>query len=279
MDTSSEKYNVKIPASAISHLRHSKHPDKIRTIIGDILRVNDPEGYAKHTRWSGQKQTFDDYEDMDDAKHNIRMANFHKGYNAVRKLQKQFLDSKMCSFGNNEETKSRDGISKLLAIKKWSLTKFQDRKQYTKTFPCEVNGEQISILVSGRLDGECAHRNTHAVVEVKNRFKGLLFHPRESEVCQVRMYMELTGYEHGFLFERHVDETENISVVPLSRKDKPDFVNDIFNDGNFKKNVATVLRCLRDENEFARIFDKQFNPSKNENDERQIRYNDNFFKK
>jgi len=255
---------IKISSSCVASFRHGKHGDKVRTAIANTLKINDPDGFARHGKYTHPNPDFErsfvdeNFEgvDIDDAKHNIKMSNSRLGYATVKRLQQDFLNTRMCEFGNEEETRSRPGVERLLAIKKWVLTKFQDKKQYTKTFPCEIDGEQITIIVSGRLDGECAHRNTNAVVEIKNRVSGLIFKPRDAEECQVRLYMELTGYEHGFLFERHVDvdETENISVVPFAKKDKPDFINDTICDKNFKKNLGKVLRCLNDEQEFANFF-------------------------
>lgn len=267
MDSQRKIKVINISASCVASFRYSRHPDNIRSAIENTLKMNDPEGFAKHGRWNTNKW---EGVDLEDGKHCIRIANSHRGHSVVKKLQQEFINTRMCAFGYEEETKSRDGVSRLLAIKKWSLTKFQDKRQYTKKFPCELNDGEVTLMVSGRLDGECAHRGTYAVVEIKNRLNGLIFKPRNTEECQVRLYMELTNYEHAFLFERHVSskggdtngEIENISVVPFTKKDRPNFIKETFGDKNFKKNLEKVLKCLNDEQEFADFFTPQVKPPK-----------------
>ena len=254
-----ESINIKISASSVAHLRFNSNMDKSRTIIERTLKMNDPDGYEKHSRWKqhlNENVYMDTVGTMDilDAKHHIHMTNYHRGTSVVREIQKDFLDRRMQAFGHEEESKSADGVRRLLALKKWTLTKFQGDENYVKEYPCEILGARVNLIISGRLDGECRHRNTNAVVEIKNRINGLIYNPRQTEECQVRIYMDITGYDHAFLFERHMSSIggEMLSVFPFEVK--PGYVNDILQHKTFKHNLEIIFRCLSNEREFEKFF-------------------------
>jgi hypothetical protein len=120
---------------------------------------------------------------------------------------------------------------------------------------CQTDDQAIPIKITGRLDGIAHSKNNRGIVEIKNRAKNLKFLPEDSEICQIRTYMSITGINKAFLIERYVDEDKKeYSSVALFDQDE-DFVEHVILDDNtFKDSVSKLALFLRDENEFMKFL-------------------------
>jgi hypothetical protein len=204
-----------------------------------------------------RQQATREYDDLglEDALYTMRMDMRNGSRIAQRDAKYTLLAERMRTFGTVGERESRECVENLLKIKKWKLVEFLNNTRYEKDYVCQTDDQAIPIKITGRLDGIAHSKNNRGIVEIKNRAKNLKFLPEDSEICQIRTYMSITGINKAFLIERYVDEDKKeYSSVALFDQDE-DFVEHVILDDNtFKDSVSKLALFLRDENEFMKFL-------------------------